>query len=151
MKKGKPIDFERELKKPRLVAFLFADYASSTTDGKAVIGGVFERIFVEPLQPEKPQIVYQFFIFLKVVEADKSSLDIHSFSPAGELLNVITLQVAEGAVIIDNEPNHIQAVLRVGLEFKQPGVHWFDVRYQDVSIGMVPLIVQLQPQLPVEK
>src|SRR5690348_13541193 len=88
-------DFQKELHEPRLVALLFADYATSTSDSKAVVGGIFERLFLIPRQPGHPAHAYQFFVFLKVTEAFSSDILVKCYAPSGEVLQEFGFRVED--------------------------------------------------------
>ena len=143
MDQKKTIDVEQELGKPRLGALLFADWASANPDGKIVLAGVFDNV-VLPVTLEHPHVVFGFYLFVKVGQAHKSNINIWCYSPNGDALSRIIMEPPPKYVPDANGPNLIQAVLHVGLEFNQPGIHWFDVEYDGQSLGKTSLIVSFQ-------
>lgn len=134
------IDWKAELHRPRMLALLFADWASETTDHKLAIGGVFDRIFLRPTEEVRR---LGFYIYLRVTEAYQETTNILVYAPDGQVMAQLELGVDPNYIASQTEPNFVQLVSRIGLPLTQPGIHWFEVRYRNESLGRVPLIVQL--------
>jgi hypothetical protein len=122
------IDIEKERTKPRLIALLFCEYGNTSSDGKANISGIFDRIYIKPNNKRR------FFMFIRTAETF-GVLELHLFRPDGKIDAGALLQP-----LAETEPNpaninYLQAFIRFDLEVTQEGIYWFKVLHNGEDLG----------------
>ena len=126
--------------KPRLLCMAFSDWATNTADGKGVLGGIFDRIHLDPSQIGQ---AVPLFIFIKTSMMHEENVIVRIHEPGGKHIGGFLLGVP-AEFIAYGPPNSIQIVSPVALVFPVPGVYWFDFWYRGVSVAQVPLTVALK-------
>jgi hypothetical protein len=129
-----------ELKRPRLVAFLFADWAQQGTDQKIALGGIFERLTLRGKQTPA------FFLFIRATEVYEFTPRVLIYGPDGAPLGEIVTAPTGGFAPSHSEPNYSQVIVRVAMEMPQPGVYWFELRAGEAVFPAVPLLVLRQEE-----
>src|SRR5262249_45977580 len=129
------------MRRPRLLSMLFADWGSKSEDSKIALGGIFDRVI---LQPKRPPVV-PFFIYLRTAETYSDVVHLVVYAPDGDPQGELQLDCRE-LKPVPGEPSYVQAISQVAMEMPQTGVWWFDVRYQGQSLGLVPLFVTSQEE-----
>ena len=134
------VDLTGEIDKPRLLAFLFAEWAETTVSGKAVIAGVFDRIFYQK------DSAASFYIYARLAQALEEPVTITILAPDGAQLGDIVLKRPENAVRDTNQA-YLQIAARLAFPFDRPGLYWFSVVYKGERLGLAPLQVDLLPEV----
>ena len=137
--KPSPVDLTGQVERPRLLAFLFADYAETTVSGKAVVAGVFDRLF---LQPDKAT---SFYIYVRIAQAAESPIVVTILDPMGNSLGNMILKMPDDAVI-KAVPAYMQAAMQIAIPLSEPGLYWFSVMYKGSELGLIPLQVDPVPE-----
>lgn len=125
------------LRKPRLEAMLFCDYATQTIDGKYILGGIFER-FVFTHEEEK--VTHYFYLFLRLGQTTDGQIQVAFYDPIGKIISAVAFEVSP-AQFVGNYPPQINFLDKVRFSTPVEGVYWFDISYQGESLGGAPLIV----------
>jgi hypothetical protein len=130
-----------ERNKPRLETVLFCDHATVTTEGKAILWGIFNRALIDP-EAEAQVLCY---LFVRTVETVEEAIRIRVLDPNGRV-------VVEGAGDEpDREapwPRYVQTLQRVILSQLVEGLYWVDVVYKGLSLGGAHLIVEFGKMAP---
>lgn len=121
---------------PRLLSLLFCDYISRTDDKKVNLLGIFDRAFVHSEEKQSPV----FFIFGRVAEAFREPLWLRVFDPDNEP----QAEMRFDPPVMPTEPNmpkQVQFLMKLQMRFNKIGTYWFDLSYQDNSLGGAGLVV----------
>lgn len=133
------IDVTQEWQKPRLVAILFCEGASVSTEGKANIWNIYDRIFVDPAKKNTGV----FTVVIITAQTPKDDLNITIIAPNNETVAKLSYE-ADEPVIAEDRPTYVQFFGKVGLHVELEGVYWFDVSYQGRSLGGAALTMKFQ-------
>src|SRR5205085_8899356 len=129
------IDYASERKKPRLLAILFCDFSNSTEHGKANLLGIFDRIYVHPDNKMTPK----FILYVRTAETIPGSVEITILNPEGKSLGSMGYD-ANAVEFTPNLPAQMQLVLPFSFIAEVEGVYWFNVSYNEETIGGAGLV-----------
>ena len=132
-------NFQEELKRPRLIAFLFATGHQVLPDNTVVLSGIFDTVSATSGDTDRSMKIS---VFVRIAQAFDEEIYIHFYSPTGELVEGIELIPPKNAVLEEGQPNYIQVARTFTFTFYDLGIYWFDVQYKRESLGMVPLFVK---------
>lgn len=135
--RAQAIDVASELKRPGLLAMLFADYVTQTVDKKVLIGGVFDRVAFTRDQPAA------FYIYIRLKEV-YSDLEVSFLDPDGSRVGTLSTGFESDQSPSSPEPNYQQVISRLEIRFDHPGVYWFEIRHKGVLLGCSPLVVLIK-------
>lgn len=134
------IDVGREWQKPRLVALLFCEGANLTTDGKANIWSVFDRIIVDPAR----KISGAFTVFIRTAQTTpEQDVEVVIVAPNNEPVASLSYAGVE-EVEAEGRPVYVHFIGRIGIKTPVEGVYWFNVSYKGETLGGGALAVQFQ-------
>lgn len=135
------IDVSEELKRPRLLAVLFCDYAIMSREEKPVLVGVFDRIFVDRLRQQTPR----FGIYLRLAELE-GGFTTTIIGPD----NVAVAQFRSTIEEVDRKelelPKQVHTILGMELSVEKEGVYWVHVEHQGVSLGGAALPIHFREE-----
>ncbi len=132
------LDLPRVRKAPRLLSLLFCDFTNTTNDNKTNLLGIFDRVFVHPEKKQSPR----FIVYGRVAEALQSPLVLRVFDPDNTPQAELSFEPPAMPTDRDpNLPNQIQFMLSLAMKFEKQGTYWFDISYQDSSLGGAGLVV----------
>lgn len=133
------IDAQTELKRPRLIAFLFADWATIDRDGKVALGGIFDQVKL----PDEENVFPFFHLYLRLAQAYERELRVVIYTPNGVAAGEIQLeQPLDSLQASAEELKYVQLVSSIRFPNKGAGIYWFDIRYGDESLAIIPLDVK---------
>ena len=112
---------------PRIVALLFADWASYTADGKVVLAGVYDRMALRPEQFGQP---IQIFVYIKMAHMHEGNTHASIIGPEGNIVAGFEIATPTSVVAYDNEPVMIQIMAPVFMIFPVPGLYTLTFTYQ---------------------
>lgn len=131
-----------ELKKPRLEAILFCEYASRTDKGTLVLGSCFDRFLFEK---DENKVTTPFYLLVKTGETTQGELQIAIIDPNNTVILAFSLSVGEKEFLPDY-PASVQFLERIQFPVPVEGNYWIDVSYQGKSLGGTPLIVEFDKE-----
>jgi hypothetical protein len=123
------IDVAQEAKKPRLEALLFCDYVAITTEQKAVLGGVFDKFYI---QPENRMVAL--FLYVRTSET-RGPVQLNVFGPDNKLGMTGTLNHSGELPEEGDKLLHVQIAMDMRFEAKMEGLYWFEILYNGQSLG----------------
>jgi hypothetical protein len=133
-------------KGPYLVAAFFCENVLFEQDGVITAVRIIDRIFVQRIATEKKEgevaEVVQINLFVSLKGGGyvgKGKLKMFPVSPSGK-----ELKTQETEVELPAQPNAgVNLVIRGLLAFREEGVYWFRIYFNDELITQTPLDVQL--------
>lgn len=136
------IDLAGGKARPRLLSLLFCDLANQTTDQKMNLIGVFDRVFVHPDVKTSPR----FFIYGRTAQAFEDNLWVRVFDPDDEPQVEIRFDPPPKDILDKDrnadDPKQMQFYIPIQMTFTKQGTYWFDVSYQNFSLGGAGLVVR---------
>jgi hypothetical protein len=123
-----------------------ADYASTTNQGKLVIGGVFDTITTRKLPARHPMMALALRIQAQPHEPRAHGVSVRFVDPDGEQV----LPELKARLQFPNAPESERATAQLvlnmpGVTFKGPGRHAIDLFIDGRQFASVPLWVRLAP------
>ena len=135
----KPIDIAQEQEKPRLISILFFDFKSETPEGKLNLLGVFDQIYVDPEEKRTPP----FGLFVRTRHTFDAPINVVVFDPKGKPQGGFSFSPSKGE-IPEPRPPQMQVLGLVAFNAPIEGLYWFDVSYNQESIGGAVLQVEFR-------
>lgn len=123
------IDVAQERKKPRLEALLFCDYVAITTEKKAVLAGIFDKLTIQ----EDDRTV-AFSLYIRTAET-REPMQLSIFGPDNILGMVGMIRPQESLPDDEDKTLHIQMTVAISFEVPMEGIYWFDISYKGQSLG----------------
>lgn len=135
------INFNDELKNPRLIAFLFARSYEFKSVEDISLTEIFTEVTV-PVEETKREI--EISIFIRIAGDLDESAYISMYNPKQEMVEFVELLPPRDLQLYEEAPNYVEFVEVISFVFFELGVYWFDVRFKGKSLGMVPLLVRAE-------
>jgi hypothetical protein len=129
---------EEEARRPRLTALIFSDYATQSVDGKYILIGVFDRVWMVPSQA--PPFVPSYQAYIRLAGLTPGRLEVLGFNPDGTVgfqYNFVLDRPGEKA----HEPGSFEWLFPFFIQPNAFGIHWFEVRFRGEILGRAPLFV----------
>lgn len=131
-----------EVKKPRLGAILFCEYATITEKGTYVFAGCFER-FV--FGKDEPKVTSNFFLYVRASQTREGDFQVAIIDPNDTTIMAFKYDL-DSAGLIPNLPASIHFVQRIKFPVAVEGTYWVDVSFKGESLGGAPLLVEFQKE-----
>jgi hypothetical protein len=131
-----------EVKKPRLGAILFCEYAARTEKDTYLLAGCFER-FV--FKKDEPKFTSNFFLYVRASQTREGDFQVAIIDPSDRILLAYTYDL-DSAGLIPDVPASIHFLQRLKFPVAVEGVYWVDVSFNGESLGGAPLLVEFQKE-----
>lgn len=130
------------LKKPRLEAILFCDYANRTQEGKLMLVGCFERII---FSQEEQKVSMPFFLFFRTAETTDGFLQVSIIAPNEKIVLAFQFDTSKLKFAPD-APANVDFLQQIQFPAPHEGFYWFDVAYKGESLGGAPLAIEFRTE-----
>lgn len=131
---------------PHLEAMVFADYAARTTDGKATVAGIFDRVFIDP----DKRASGRFFVYMRTVETLDAPVEMKVVDPKGRVVAQGSTSIIDTATFAEAPfPKSVSSSFPLNLQLGPEGVdgpYWFEILYKGRSLGGAVLRVEFRRQ-----
>jgi hypothetical protein len=131
-----------EVKKPRLGAILFCEYAARTEKDTYLLAGCFER-FV--FRKDEPKVTSNFFIYVRASQTREGDFQVAIIDPNDKILLAYTYHL-DSAGLIPDLPASIHFLQRLKFPVAVEGIYWVDVSFNGESLGGAPLLIDFQKE-----
>jgi hypothetical protein len=127
-----------EVKKPRLGAILFCEYATMTEKGTYVFAGCFER-FV--FGKDEPKVTSNFFLYVRASETREGDFQVAIIDPNDTPIMAFKYDIESSGFML-NVPASVHFAQRIKFPVAVEGTYWVDVSFNGESLGGAPLLVE---------
>lgn len=131
-----------EVKKPRLGAILFCEYATLTEKNTYVFAGCFER-FV--FSKDEPKVTSNFFLYVRASQTRGGDFQVAIIDPNDKTIMAFNYNL-DSAGLIPNLPASVHFLQRIKFPVAVEGTYWVDVSFKGESLGGAPLLVDFQKE-----
>lgn len=131
-----------EVKKPRLSAILFCEYAARTDRDTYLLAGCFERFL---FNKDERKVTSHFFLYVSTSETKDGVFQVAVVSPDENIILAYSYELgSEG--LIPGIPASVHFLERVQFPVPVEGIYWIDVSFNGESLGGAPLIVEFEKE-----
>lgn len=131
-----------EVKKPRLGAILFCEYAALTEKGTYLFAGCFERFI---FKKDEPRVTSQFYIYVRASQTREGDFQVAIIDPNDTTILAFSYDL-DSTGLIPNLPASIHFVQRIKFPVAVEGAYWVDVSFKGESLGGAPLLVEFEKE-----
>lgn len=131
-----------EVKKPRLGAILFCEYAALTENGTYLFAGCFERF---AFTKDEPKVTSNFFLYVRATQTREGDFQVAIIDPNDTTLMAFSYDL-DSAGLIPDLPASLHFLQKVKFPVKVEGTYWIDVSFKGESLGGAPLLVDFQKE-----
>lgn len=136
------ISASEEVKKPRLGAVLFCEYATLTEKGTYVLAGCFERLL---FAKDDQRITSSFFLYVKTGETKNGEFQVTIIDPNDKIISAFSYEV-DAKSLIPGIPASLHFLKRIQFHVPVEGVYWFNVSFSGESLGGAPLMIEFSKE-----
>ena len=131
-----------EVKKPRLGAILFCEYAARTDKDTYLLAGCFERFL---FSKDDPKVTTPFYLYVRTTETKDGDFQVAIIDPNDKVILAFSYEVASKRVI-PGIPASIHFLERIRIPVPVEGIYWVDVSFNGETLGGAPLIVDFSKE-----
>jgi len=133
--------------RPLLAFAVICERTLREVDGVLTIVRIIDKIFVPELAPTGATYGLTLAVGLKSGDfKGKGKLRVEFLPPSG-----IKLPTNEIEIALTGGEHGANVVVNISIAFKEEGLHWFDVYFDDLLLTRAPLVVAVIPQSPTQK
>jgi hypothetical protein len=131
-----------EVKKPRLGAILFCEYAAITEKGTYLFAGCFERF---AFTKDEPKVTSHFFLYVRASQTREGDFQVAIIDPNDTTILAFSYDLTSAGLLPDL-PASVHFIQKVKFPVKTEGTYWVDVSFKGESLGGAPLLVDFQKE-----
>jgi hypothetical protein len=114
-------DLASKTREPRLVSFLFFDYANETTDRKVNLLGLFDRLYVD----QETKRTVPVGIFVRTGNTFDSPVNVQIADPEGKVVGGFSFEVSRAQAEKTTKIGQMQIMARIQFNTPVVGTYWF--------------------------